>query len=202
MPIDGQRFLVTYAQVNEVQGFDVDTLADFLYTFDPIFVEVSEETHENLGLHYHAYIEFPGRFYKNDVRTWDFHGKHPHWDSVSRGKRSITKVREYIRKEGGPFSQRGDVPAIGETGRPTWFAVLHESADFDAFMLACQTHFTKDFILRHDDLERFAQGFFNKPSAYVDVHDPDSWIVPQAANDWVNSVFAEVCLCPRDREPL
>lgn len=191
MPIDGQRFLLTYSDVAD-PAFTTAGLADFLWTFSPSYVESGKEYHQNGTPHYHVYIEFRDRFRSNSVAAFDFLGRHPNIKGVTRGIRSITKVREYVRKEGGEFEVRGVAPPLGQAERHTWYSVLHESPNFDEFMSACQSHFTKDFILRHDDLERFAQGFYNKPSTYVNPYEQDSWIVPQRALSWVNDVFAEV----------
>lgn len=79
-----------------------------LYTFlcdwsvgdgvDTIYAEkvlVSQESHEDGGIHYHAYIQFNRKLNTRDPRLFDFEGNHPNIGAV----RSIPRTIKYCLKE-------------------------------------------------------------------------------------------------------
>lgn len=194
---DAQRFLLTYSQV-PADAFDANQLATFLYGIvgEDGWVEVNRELHQDLGLHYHALAVFRAR-YRGRLDSFDFNGRHPNFKVVRRGKSDLGKVRDYIRKDGVEHLQlRGNVPdyepaAVEETERHCWGDLL-ESPTQAEFMANCALWFPKDYILRNDDLVRFAFTHYNTPSEYVPQWPRDAYTVPAAADEWVIDVLRQV----------
>lgn len=207
-----KRYLLTYSQVNNHVAFTVDTLADFLESFEPIFVEVVKEFHADGGTHYHAVIAFE-QVKRGPMSTFDFLLHHPNIQPINYGAGNLRDTRAYLRKslpaepaeQADRWAERGEVPAYSEEAECYgWGRVLREATNQDEFCQLVKKHHPKEWVLRHHDILAFAQANYNSPSSYVAEFPRESYTVPQQMDDWVANVLGEVSyfLCPRHREPL
>lgn len=192
-------FLLTYAQCTDPE-FNCLSLGNFLDGKHPTWYEIGEEHHEDGNLHYHAIIAFPQR-YQGTYDSFDFLGRHPNIKGLRPGAKSLANTRTYIRKEGGNFRSGGvPPPFVEEAKKWTWADVLNESTDVDNFLANMRVAFPRDYILRHWDLISFAQKEYDHREVYESPYDCESFIVPEAVNDWITEVFGTVCLTPRYRD--
>lgn len=199
MPLDAQRFFLTYSAIT-VPDFNENTLADFLNGknhFD--WAEVNHEHHQDGGDHYHAVVTFTRR-YRGSMSSFDFLGIHPNIKPIKSGRLDLKRCREYIRKDGidrlvtageAPEIELDDATSVNTTERNRWGQLL-DSASQQQFLDNAASWFPKEFILRHHDILAFAHQHFNSPSEYVPEFPRDSFTVPEQADEWVTQVLGEV----------
>lgn len=102
-----KNIFLTYAQ----SDLDNDALADFLVdkldTFDPLYVVVSRELHEDGNPHHHALIQLGTKPNITNAEYFDFEGRHPNIQRAPRTGATISQTREYVIKDG-QFVERGE----------------------------------------------------------------------------------------------
>lgn len=197
--LDAKRFFVTWSQVGDTDPEDL--LAHLDTTHSPLWIELALEHHQDGNAHIHAVIAFNTRF-RGYMDCFDFNGYHPNIQVIRQGKKDLHRVRRYLRKgdDGGgdavPLS-RGEVPPYGdteETGGLSWGDILDLAQDAEDFKRLVRQHKCADYVLRNDAIEHFASHHFNAPQVYTPSYPADSFVVPDAVDQWVAEVFGEVSL--------
>lgn len=212
---NGQRFFLTYPQADAI---DIDDLADYLHALADSWLEIVQEVHQEEfgGIHYHVVLCFTNRF-QGPLDSFDFGGKHPHWDPIKNATTQLNNFRHYIRKGARPKKEehpikdhktkacdyiidpdtRGEVPLYApETGRLNWGGILAAAVDRDSFLQLVRHSQPKDWVLRHDAILKFATTNYPDTQVPERIYPAESWNVPPVLDEWVNSVFSEVCFIP------
>lgn len=127
----GKYGLLTYAQCGDLDPFRVvDRLGDL-----GAECIVGRETHEDGGLHLHAFFMFERKFSTRDVRIFDVDGKHPNvvrgWGTPEKGWDYATKCGDVV---GGGLERPGG-EGVSKSGEP-WATILL-SGSRDEFFDAC-----------------------------------------------------------------
>ena len=191
MPLNAQRFFLTYSQVGDASK---EALLDFLSTTHQHFdwAEVAAEHHQDGGRHLHAVVIFRQRIQRN-TNAFDWAGFHPNIVVIRNGGKQLHNRRRYIRKEDeNPVSSPSAPEYTEEEERRPWGEILRTSTTQEEFLSGIEENYPKDFILRYDQIFSFAQRRFNAPSAYINEYPDDSWDVPAEVTDWVENVLREV----------
>jgi len=207
---NGQRFFLTYSQAENAA---IDELADFLHSLAPGWLEIVQEAHEDGGIHYHVVLCYDERF-QRPLDVFDHAGYHPNILPIKNATTDLNNRRHYIRK-GAERSEadchtikdhkrracdytiepdtRGDVPEYLPTaGRLNWGGILDAATTADDFFALVRLNQPKDWVLRNDQVVKYAATHYKEAEEPEEVFAPESWNVPAAMDDWVKSVFAEV----------
>lgn len=209
--LDGVRYFLTYAQVNN-DTFTAESFATALFQLSPApaWLEVAAEKHQDDGLHYHAVVVFRERIQK--PLTWfDVDGYHPNIRAIRNGGRDLYHRRHYIRKEEkgkhdvshrdepcdytGVPAARGAVPDYTNTEAPErddWGTIVEESVDRADFLQRVKSSFPKDFVLKHDQIIGYATRYFAQPAPYQPPWPRESYTVPPCVDAWIAEIFSEV----------
>jgi len=211
--LNGIRYFLTYSQVND-ENLDLDHLADALLLTGPHWLEAAEEHHQDGGRHFHVVIVYKTRRQQAVSTYFNVAGFHPNIKAIRNGGKDLYHRRHYIRKEekgthdpshkdedcdyAGIPTVRGDVPPYSSTDAPErddWGAIVEQSGSRAEFLDRVRSAFPKDFVLKYDAIEHYAQRFYNTPSEFVPKYTRDSFTVPAELDEWVANTFAEVCFC-------
>jgi len=195
--LDAKRFFLTYAQVGDTDPEDL--LAHLASVHSPLWIELSLEHHQDGNAHIHAVIAYAQRF-RGYMDCFDFAGYHPNIQVVRQGKKDLHRVRRYIRKGDDGAGDavplvHGEVPVYGdaeETGGLSWGDILDVSQDSEEFKRLVRLHKPADFVLRNDAIEHFASHYYNAPQVYTPQFPADSFVVPDAVDQWMAEVFGQV----------
>lgn len=197
---DAQRFFLTYSQI-DLNTVPLNLLLEHLNGINNVeWTEGNTELHADGGRHHHAIIIFDRRF-RGQMDAFDFAGAHPNVKVIKSGKRDLQRVRTYIRKDGlDGLLGLGIVPAYdphdagaGPAKCNPWSDIV-DCATKDEFMVKARALAPKEYVLRHFDLLNYCQLKYNTVGEYVSPYDRDSFVVPEAIDEWITSVFGEVCL--------
>jgi len=210
---NGQRFFLTYSQAADI---GIDELADYLHALADNWLEIVQEDHVLEGIHYHVVLCFAARF-QGPLDSFDYGGKHPHWDPIKNATTQLNNFRHYIRKGARPKEDehpikdhktkacdyiidpdtRGEVPVYApETGRLNWGGILDAATDKVSFLQLVRHSQPKDWVLRHDAILKFAETQYPDAQEPEHLYPAESWNVPPELDAWVNEVFSEVCFIP------
>lgn len=208
---NGQRYFLTYSQATNV---DIDDLANFIADLAPCWLEIVQEHHQDDGIHYHVVVVFDERF-QRPLNVFDFDGHHPNIVAIKNATVDLINRRHYIRK--GIRSKeeehtikdhkskecdyiidpdtRGAVPPyVTTTGRLDWGAILREATDKETFLKLVRINQPKEWVLRNDQIVKYADQSFKKTAVPEKVYPVESFIVPPELDQWVKEVFSEVSL--------
>lgn len=212
--LNGLRYFLTYAQVNDA-NLNCDTFADALFSLDPVplFVEVCQEYHQDDGIHYHAVVVFRNRVQKPIATFFNVSGYHPNVRPIKNGGADLYYRRHYLRKEEkGPHdtkhrdepcdytgvpTERGDPPpysTVDTAGCDDWGTIVEQSGSRQEFLDRIRSKYPKDFVLKYDAIEHYAQRFYSAPTQFVPKYPRETFTVPAVMDEWVTGVFSEVCL--------
>lgn len=217
---NGQRFFLTYSQANNI---DIDELADFIAATAPCWLEIVQENHQVEGIHYHVVVVYDDRF-QQPLTVWDYDGCHPNFAAIRNATVQLTNYRHYIRKGADRSEEdqhtikdhklkacdyiiepdtRGDVPPyVATTGRLDWGGILKTAESKEQFLDLVRLHQPKEWVLRNDSINKYAEAYFKPPRAAEKVYDPASFVVPPELDAWCAEVFSEVSFIPaRSHEP-
>jgi len=217
--LDAQRWFLTYAQADAI---DIDELADFIHNLAPGWLEIVQEHHQQDGIHYHIVVCFDDRF-QGPTTVFDFNGHHPNWVVIRNAAADLINRRHYIRKGLRPKEEqhtikdhkkkacdyiiepdtRGTVPPyVATTGRLDWGSILREATDKATFLELVRINQPKEWVLRNDQIYKYAERSFKKAPEPEAVYPVDSFVVPPEMDQWCREVFAEVSFIPaRSHEP-
>lgn len=202
---DFQRCFLTYSQCN----ISANVLADFLFTFGPVWLEVAAETHADGAQHLHAVVVW-GERYRGRTDTLDIQGFHPNIEAVRHHQKDIYRVRHYIRKEekehhlaathrhracdytGEPIARGIPPPYVEKTERLDFGGILAVATTSAEFLDLVREHQPKEFVLRNDAICSFARDYFTRPAEYIPPYPRESYVVPPELDQWVEEVFSEV----------
>lgn len=217
--LNGLRYFLTYAQVNDPDQ-SVDTFADALFALSPVWVEVCREYHQDDGIHYHAVIVFKQRRQQPVATYFNVLGYHPNIRAIKNGGKDLYYRRHYLRKEEkdkhdtshkdepcdytGVPTARGDVPpysTVDQAGSDDWGSIVEQSACRDEFISRIRSAYPKDFVLKYDAIEHYAQRFYNAPTQYVPQYPRETFSVPSVVDEWVTECWSEVSYPARSHVP-
>lgn len=208
--LNGLRYFLTYAQVND-PNINCDAVADALFALQPTFVEVCQEQHQDDGIHYHAVICFKQRRQQAVATYFNILGYHPNVKPIKNGGKDLYYRRHYLRKEDkgahdtshkdepcdytGEPTSRGEVPpysTVDQAGGDDWGTIVEQSGCRDEFLNRIKSAFPKDFVLKYDAIEHYAQRFYSAPAQYIPQYPAASFSVPPVVDEWVTECFSEV----------
>lgn len=209
--LNGLRYFLTFAQVNDAD-INADAIADALYTLGPTWLEAAQEDHQDGGTHYHVVIVFATRRQQTLETYFNVLGRHPNVKPIRNGGKDLYYRRHYIRKEDkgthdtshrdGPCDYegipvcRGDIPPYdteAATARSDdWGSIVEQSGSRDEFLDRVRSAFPKDFVLKYDAIEHYAQRFYSAPAQFVPKYAREEFTVPPEMDEWVTGVFSEV----------
>jgi len=186
MPLDAQRYFLTYSQAANILP---ESVADQLYQLSPTptFVEVGTEHHRDGGIHYHAVVVFPRRIQRGtdffDILRYPDGLCHPNILAIRNGRKDLYNRRHYIRKgdrldadthkpkshadracdyDHEPLLRGSAPPYVEETRSIGWGGILELAQTEDEFYSLVQTHHPSDWVLRHSAVESFAKKFYHR----------------------------------------
>lgn len=99
-----KQVLLTYSQVEkDVMGEPVFTKQELFEwikdKFDPTFIKVAQETHNDGGIHFHAVIRWSNKQHYRNMNIFDYKDHHPNWKVIKHGREHWTRVLMYLDKE-------------------------------------------------------------------------------------------------------
>lgn len=210
--LDAQRWFLTYSQADHI---DIDDLADFVHNLAPGWLEIVQEHHQLDGIHYHIVVCYDERF-QGPTTVFDFDGHHPNWKVIRNATTDLINRRHYIRKGLRPEEEqhtikdhktkacdyiiepdtRGTVPPyVTTTGRLDWGSILREATDKDTFLSLVRINQPKEWVLRNDQILKYAERTYKPAVAAEKVYPVESWSIPPELDQWVKEVFTEVSFC-------
>jgi len=207
---NGQRFFLTYSQAAAVT---IDEVADHVFNLAPCWLEIVQELHQDDGIHYHVVVEFAARF-QHPLDIFDVDGLHPNICSIKNATVDLANRRHYIRKGAERAKEdehtikthktkacdyiidpdtRGDVPEyVATSGRLNWGGILDAAGSADEFKQLVRINQPKEWVLRFDQIIKFAAVNYAKAVEPEKVYPAESWSIPPAMDDWVKEVFSDV----------
>lgn len=173
--VNCKNFFLTYPQC------DIGTEALLSFFQDKFGVErpfnyvISQERHEDGGLHLHALLSFKTKL---DVRRNDYfdcQGAHCNIQAA----RDVKATREYVKKDG-DFIEKWDAPDA-----TSWGEIVTQSRSKEDFLKRCAADKPRDYVLSLERLEYFAGRHFRTNKPEYEARPLDSFNVPVALDDWV-----------------
>lgn len=142
-----KNIFLTYAQ----SDLDNDALADFLVekldSFDPLYVVVSRELHEDGNPHHHALIQLGTKPNITNAEYFDFEGRHPNIQRAPRTGATISQTRDYVIKDG-QFVERGEFIERGvKRNRDTVYAEALQAATKEEAEEIIKTGAPRDYFV-------------------------------------------------------
>lgn len=193
-----KSLFLTYAQCDLPP---LDVLHILSATFNFVWIRVGRELHDDGNPHLHVCGLFTEKLDTGNERIFDIDGPdgrtfHPNIQSA----RSLQRTLAYVSK-GDDYYDFGGVPPLQEekrsrddryreaaTGCQTW----------EEFYAAALRYFPRDLVLNYDRIRSWWDQTHVAPTPELRLRNFDEFTnVPQAANDWLQEVFAEVCFRAR-----
>lgn len=189
---------LTYPQVPE--HLQKEDLLEYIHTrWNPVYVTVGEERHEDGGKHFHVFFKVDKRIRSKDQRYFDWEGCHPNIQSAY----NVTKCLEYCQKDG-LFIERGDKP--DKSIKRSWESCLTAETK-EEFMHNIAQQYPRDYVLSLERIEYFADKKF-KPQLPAYAPNFTNFIVPAPVAEWMEQMTNVRPMCtlhhyglPRRRAP-
>jgi len=174
---------LTYPQVPE--HLTKEALLDYIQSrWNPVYVTVGEERHEDGGKHFHVFFKVSKRIRSQDERYFDWENCHPNIQSAY----NVVKCLEYCQKDG-LFVEHGEKP--DKAVKRTWESCL-DAATKEEFMEKVAVQFPRDYVLSLERIEYFAEKKF-KPDVPVYVPIFNDFNVPAPVAEWMEQM-SQVCV--------
>lgn len=168
--LNAKNVFLTYAQA-PANWTKEQLLADL----PPGFTKhiVAHELHKDGGHHYHCLLHYPLKCRTKNPRFFDIGQQHPKVE----GARVAKDTAVYCRKDG-DFLELGEWDSV----ESPWTQAL-QSTSRDEFMSTVATISPRDYILRFQDLQYFADEKYNRSTAYISRFK--QFDVPDVLSEWV-----------------
>lgn len=177
-----KNFFLTYPSLSREQD-DKDGLLSFLSEnfeqFEPSYICVARELHEDGTPHLHAVVVCTRRRDIRNAHILDFRGKHGNYKQCRDLSASVT----YIQKDG-DFVEEGERPS-GRTKRS--YSSLVACTTAEQFWELASTEFSRDYIINHERLEYVANKLF-KPSLPEYTPSFTFSSIPPIVDQWLQQI--------------
>lgn len=146
---------------------------------------VARETHEDGGLHLHAFVCFSEPYRTRDAHAFDLVDvvgavHHPNIQSA----RSAADVLAYVRKHG-DYIDDGDLPG---PGKQKWSDALQASTKQE-FLASVKSISARDYVLQFDRLSAFARHHYEGRAGKSIQSTYSSFVLPAGLRDWKLQYF-------------
>ncbi|QCO93519.1 replication-associated protein [Gopherus associated circular DNA virus 5] len=203
--LHAKHAFLTYPQCDIPAG---DVLADLATICGArwSFIAVGHELHEDGGDHLHALIAFKRKFRTRNERYFDLERGGRRFHPNLQAARDLSDVYNYVTKDG-DFVEQGDKPPCllppGQSRpskRDAAFAALDAECDtVEDFMSALRERHPYEFFTRGSAIRTQVESVKRHRWVYEPDYAPDSFQLPGAVQDWLDTEFAEEEREPRPR---
>lgn len=149
---------------------------------------VAQEHHQDGGLHYHCFLQFPTDYRTRNTGCFDIQGwggqiYHPNFQTI----RDIKAWIDYCKKEGGLCAEDTSQLRLPRTRAPkkTYLDVREASATKEEYLANMEREFSRDFVLYRDKIIAYADFSYAPPEV---IYEPTytEFNIPDALSEWVS----------------
>lgn len=141
--------LLTYAQCGDLDPFNVvNALSDL-----GAECIIGRESHEDGGIHLHAFVDFGRKFRSRNVKIFDVDGRHP---NVEPTRSTPSAGWDYATKDGDICAGGLERPQTQPRDETVWANIV-KASDADEFWRLCESLAPRDFICRFPSLKSYSE---------------------------------------------
>lgn len=167
-----------------------------LRKWQPVYVTVGEERHEDGGKHFHVFFKSNKRIRSTSERYFDWEGCHPNIQSAYNPH----KCKDYCQKDGN-YVEHGDAPEMKEKKRG-WEDLITAPTKEEFFKQVAEVY-PRDYVINLEKIEYYAD---KKYKAEMPPYEPrfGEFVVPERVQEWIaqmENVCALGATAPRNPSP-
>nr|QBO66564.1 replication associated protein [Duranta leaf curl virus] len=193
--VKAQNIFLTYPKWPIPKEQMLELLKYISCSSNKLFIRVSQEKHEDGSLHFHALIQFKGKFQFRNNRHFDL--THPNTSTQFhpniQGAKSSSDVKSYIEKDGdyidwGQFQIDGRSARGGQQTANDVAAKALNAGPAEAALAIIREKLPKDYVLQFHNLNSNLDRIFTPPiEVYVSPFSSSSFDqVPEAIEEWAS----------------
>lgn len=182
--LNAKNLFLTYPQCDLELEVIRDTLLEALTTFEPSYLVVSSEAHEDGQLHRHVFIALAKKSDIRNANALDINGFHGNYQTARQPNNS----RNYVIKDG-QFIEWG-VWAGGKRKRDEIFAEALSKATREEAEEVLRTEAPRDYVMGYGNVSKCFDKMYAKVSpTFVPDYEFSDFNVPADFWSWFNSSF-------------
>lgn len=198
--LQSKKLFLTYPQCDLDKADAANLLKDILGPFDPSYIVVSSELHEDGSPHLHAFIVLTKKYDTRNPNSLDLNGFHGNYQAA----RDAVNVRSYVIKDDDFYEIGSWDLQQKKRSRDSVFADAFAAASRQEAEEILRTEAPRDYAMGHSNISRCLDSIFKPPrTTYTgrQLSDFDTNLVPQPFWDWHSANFM-VGVCPGCCHPL
>jgi len=191
--LGSKNIFLTYAQ----SDFNNEELCTFLVdkleasNYNPLYVVVSRELHEDGNPHHHALIQLGKKPSIRNSAYFDYNGKHPNIQPAPKPNATLTDTRNYVIKDG-DFYEEGEFNPGRKRGRDgnEAYAKALKATSKEEFTEIIESEAPRDAVIFADKISAFAtKRFRNTIPEYSSGYSLDDFNLHPDISDWLSKDF-------------
>lgn len=182
--LNAKNLFLTYPQCDLELEVIRDTLLEALTTFEPSYLVVSSEAHEDGQLHRHVFIALAKKSDIRNANALDINGFHGNYQTARQPNNS----RNYVIKDG-QFIEWG-VWAGGKRKRDEIFAEALSKPTREEAEEVLRTEAPRDYVMGYGNVAKCFDKMYAKVTpTFVPDYEFSDFNVPADFWSWFNSSF-------------
>lgn len=180
--LQAKNLFLTYPQCDLELEVIRDTLLEVLTTFEPSYLVVSSEAHEDGQLHRHVFIALAKKSDIRNANALDINGFHGNYQTA----RQPTNSRNYVIKDG-QFIEWG-VWASGKRKRDEIFSEAFSKPTREEAEEVLRTEAPRDYAMGFGNVSKCLDKMYAKmPDPYVSEFELSDFNLPADFWDWYSA---------------
>lgn len=182
--LNAKNLFLTYPQCDLPLETIRDTLLEALTTFEPSYLVVSSEAHEDGQLHRHVFIALAKKSNIVNAQALDINGFHGNYQTA----RNPSNSRNYVIKDG-HFIEWG-VWAGGKRKRDEIFSEALAQPTREEAEEVLRTYAPRDYAMGFGNISKcFDKVYAKSPPTFQPRFELTDFNLPATFTDWFNSDF-------------
>lgn len=182
--LQAKHVFLTYPRCLLGKQYVLDKIKELTAAFNPIFIRVGHEFHEDGGDHLHVFAQFSTKLSTRNNRYFDIDGYHPNVQAA----RQPADCMEYCGKDG-DFIDWGEFQRQPLTNN-VWCELIEQETKEEFWNMA--KLLGRDYVLNHEKLEYYSEKFYGRTLAPYVANQDLLWAIPNTLEDWLAQEFPKV----------
>lgn len=182
--LQARNVFLTYPRCLLGKQYVLDKVKEITAVFNPIFVRVGHEFHEDGGDHLHVFAQFSTKLTTRNNRFFDIDGYHPNVQAA----RQPADCMDYCGKDG-DFIDWGEFTRAPVNGN-VWAELIEQETKEEFWNMAKLQ--ARDYILNHERLEYYCEKYYGPKMAPYVSNAELLFDIPDEMDDWFTNEFPKV----------